>query len=159
MASCWLTHMQLGIVQGMLIFCWHVWQLGHRPGLSYLLLHASPFPFSHMVLVLCSIVFVVLYFQTADPERRLSFPYCKIFSFVLSWRASGLLVNFPKTASFSIQHGICLLICSVQAAAGEAQIHACSLRAQLQLPEKIKPPLHGNPHPPDHPPFTVGSLK
>lgn len=67
MAVCWRMHMQLGLVQGLLtsrgIFGTLVISLD-----SYLLLHTSPFPFFRGVPVLCSIVFVVLYIQTAGPR-------------------------------------------------------------------------------------------
>lgn len=74
------------------------------------------------------------------------------------WKNSDFLFPLDSLLSHSARNS--LLICSVQAAAGEAQIHACSLPAWPWLPEDtIIPSLHGNPYPPSTPTHTVGCLR
>lgn len=105
MALCWLMHTQLGIVQEMWVFCWSVSTL--VIGLD-LLLHTSPFPSSHGVLVLCPVVFVVLCFQTAvlagvgwgwGGEGVVSFPsplrFCPVCFLLESFRPSGDSLREP----------------------------------------------------------------
>ena len=74
------------------------------------LLYASPLPLSHMVPAWCSVVLAVSCFQTASPEKELSFPYtCRIVSslFCLGKLQAFCCVAFRLPPFLLSSEGVC----------------------------------------------------
>lgn len=101
MASCWLMHTQLGIVQEMWIFCWSVRHLGHQPLPAPPHFTLSLFPWGSYVVpcVFCCFVFSDSRSWLEGGGSGYSFPnplrFCPVCFLLESFRPPGDSLREP----------------------------------------------------------------